>query len=148
MIYVGFGDAGIIRRFGFPFSLVLLLTFALLNRRHIGFLIAALGISLNLLPVLANGGLMPVSPANMEKSGHGEELADLELGDAVPFSKNVLLEEDDTHLQFLSDRFAWDSPGLFSVFSIGDVIIAAAFLMIVSQILLPALQRESQPSET
>lgn len=147
VIYVGFGEAAVIRRFIFPSTYVLLLAFVALNRRRIGFLVIGVGMLLNFLAIVTNGGLMPISPASMEKGGLGEELAELGPGDAVPDSKNVLLEESDTNLQWLSDRFTWGSPGPFSIFSIGDVIIGAGLIVVLVELLLPALQR-SPPDRT
>ena len=147
VIYTGFGDAAVLRRFIFPSTYVLLLAFVVLNRRRVGFLVIGVGMLLNFLAIVTNGGLMPISPASMEKAGLGEELAELGPGDAVPDSKNVLLEESDTNLQWLSDRFTWGSPGPFSVFSIGDVIIAAGLVVVLVELLLPALQR-SPPDQT
>ena len=147
VIYVGFGEAGVVRRFVFPASYVLLLAFVILNRRRVGFLVIGVGMLLNFLAIVTNSGLMPISPASMEKGGLGEELAELGPGDAVPDSKNVLLEESDTNLQWLSDRFTWGSPGPFSVFSIGDAIIGAGLIIVLVELLLPALQR-SPPDRT
>jgi len=122
-------------------SYVLLLAFIILNRRRVGFLVIGAGVLLNFLAIVTNGGLMPISPANMEKAGLGDELAKLELGDAVPFNKNVLLDESDTNLQWLTDRFTWDSPGPFPVFSIGDVIIGAGLLVVLVELVLPLIAR-------
>ena len=144
VIYAGFGDAAVLRRFLFTSSYVLLLAFVVLNRRRVGFLVIGVGMLLNFLAIVTNGGLMPISPASMEKGGLGEELAELGPGDAVPDSKNVLLEESDTNLQWLSDRFTWGSPGPFSVFSIGDAIIGAGLIIVLVELLLPALQRSSR----
>jgi len=141
VIYVGFGGAEELRRFVFPASYVLLLAFIILNRRRVGFLVIGAGTLLNFLAIVTNGGLMPISPANMEKAGLGDELAELELGDAVPLSKNVLLEEGDTGLQWLTDRFTWDSLGPFPVFSIGDVIIGAGLVVVLVELLLPLIAR-------
>jgi len=141
VIYVVFGEAEELRRFVFPASYVLLLAFIILNRRRVGLLVIGAGTLLNFLVIVTNGGLMPISPANMEKAGLGDELAKLELGDAVPVSKNVLLEESDTHLQWLTDRFVWDSPGPFSVVSIGDVIIGAGLLVVLVELFLPLIVR-------
>src|SRR3972149_2497669 len=121
VIYVGFGEAAVLRRFIFPSTYVLLLAFVILNRRRIGFLVIGAGMLLNFLAIVSHGGLLPISPASMEKGGLGEELAELRPGDAVPDSKNVLLEESDTNLQWLSDRFTWISDGPFAVFSVGDI---------------------------
>jgi hypothetical protein len=135
VIYAGFGGVAEARRFVFPMSYVLLLVFILLNRR-VGFLIIGAGMILNFLAIVTNGGLMPISPATMEKAGQEDELAERTVGDPLPLSKDVLLEEDDTNLQWLTDRFVWSSPGPFSVFSIGDAIIATGLVVVVAQILL------------
>ena len=150
VIYVGFGGAEELRRFVFPASYVLLLAFIILNRRRVGLLVIGAGTLLNFLVIVTNGGLMPISPANMEKAGLGDELAKLEVGDAVPVSKNVLLEESDTNLQWLTDRFTWDSPGPFPVFSIGDVIIGAGLLVVLIEFLLPVVYwlSRDRPSPT
>lgn len=150
VIYVGFGDAEVLRRIIFPASFVLLLTFVILNRRRIGFLVIGVGVLLNLLAIVANGGLMPISPASMEKAGLENRLAELELGDSVPDTKNVLLDESDTHLQLLSDRFAWDSPGPAPVFSIGDVIVVIGLGILLVELLFPMVQRvlRNRPSLT
>jgi lipoprotein signal peptidase len=144
VIYVGFGGAEEFRRFVFPASYLLLLAFIILNRRRLGFLVIGAGTLLNFLAIVTNGGLMPISPANMEKARLGDELAELELGDAVPVSKNVLLEESDTHLQWLTDRFAWDRLGPFPVFSVGDAIIAVGLVVILVEFLFPLIHRVSR----
>lgn len=136
VIYVGFGGAADIRRFVFPSSYVLLLVFIILNRQRVGFLIIGVGAVLNFLAIVANGGLMPISPATMEKAGLEDDLAELELGDAVPLTKNVLLDEGDTALQWLTDRLTWDFLGPFPVVSIGDVIIAAGLVVVLVELLL------------
>jgi len=141
VIYVAFGGAEELRRFVLPASYVLLLAFIIVNRRRVGFLVIGAGTLLNFLAIVTNGGLMPVSRANMVKAGLGDELAELEPGDAVSVSKNVLLEESDTNLQWLTDRFTWDSPGPLPVFSIGDVIIGVGLLVVLVELLLPFITR-------
>ena len=141
VIYAGFGDAAVLRRFIFPSSYVLLLAFVVLNRRRIGFLVIGAGMLLNFLAIVSNGGLMPVTPANAEKAGMGYKIEGVELGEAIPRSKNVLLEESDIHLRWLSDRFTWISDSPFAVFSIGDLVIAAGLVVLLLELLLPALQR-------
>ncbi len=98
---------------------------------------------LNFAVIVSNGGLMPVSPSNMEKTGRGYTLEELELGDAVPRSKNVLLEESDTNLRWLSDRFTWLSDSPFAVFSVGDAIIGAGLAVVLLELLLPKVLRVS-----
>lgn len=145
VIFVGFGELGVLRRFIFPASYILLLAFVILNWRRVGVLVIGAGMVLNFSAVVTNGGLMPISPASMERAGLQDELAELELGDPVPTSKNVLLDESDTSLQWLSDRIAWDSPGPVPVFSVGDIIIGVGLLIALGEFLLPVLvQRLSQ----
>ncbi len=139
VVFVGFGELGVLRRFVFPASYVLLLAFVVLNWRRIGILIIGAGMVLNFSAVVTNGGLMPISPASMERAGAQDKLAGLELGDPVPLSRNVLLEESDTNLQWLSDRIAWDSPGPFPVFSVGDIIIGIGLVVILVEFLLPVV---------
>jgi len=143
VIYVGFGEAGVFRRFVFPSSYVLLLAFVVLNRRRIGFLVIGAGMLLNFLAVVSNGGLMPVTPADAEKAGMGYRIEGVELGEAIPRSKNVLLEASDTHLNWLSDRFTWVSGSPFAVFSAGDIIIAAGLAIVLLEFVLAALRRSS-----
>ena len=144
VIYVGFGEAAVLRRFIFPSSYVLLVAFVIFNRRRIGFLVIGAGMLLNFAAIISNGGLMPVTPANIEGAGMAYRLDGVELGDAVPRSKNVLLEESDTNLRWLSDRFTWLSDSPFSVFSVGDIVIAAGLVVVLGELLLlPALQRGS-----
>ena len=147
VIYADFGDAAVVRRFIFPSTYVLLLAFVILNRQRIGFLVIGVGMLLNFLAIVSNGGLMPVSPSNMEKTGMGYKLEELELGEAIPRSKNVLLEESDTHLRWLSDRFTWISDSPLAVFSVGDIVIAAGLIVVLVELLVPALQR-SPPDRT
>ncbi len=141
VIFVDFGDANVLRRIIFPASFVLLVTFVVLNRWRVGFLVIGIGMLLNLSVIVANGGLMPIAPSTMERAGLEDELAELELGDSVPQTKNVLLDEGDTHLELLSDRITWGSSGPVPVFSIGDAVIGIGLIIILVELLLPKLQR-------
>jgi hypothetical protein len=120
------------------------LGFVILNWRRLGFLVIGAGLVLNFLAIVSNGGLMPISPANLESAGLGDQLAELELGDSVSQSKNVLLDESDTNLQLLSDRFTWGSPGPLPVFSLGDAVIGAGLILLLLELLLPMVLRTSQ----
>jgi hypothetical protein len=144
VVYVGFGEAEEFRRFIFPASYVFLIAFTVLNRRRLGFLVIGGGMVLNFLAIVSNGGLMPISPSAMERAGLGDELAKLDIGDAVPHTKNVLLDESDTHLQWLTDRLTWNHPGPFPVFSVGDAIIAVGLVVILVEFLLPLIHRASR----
>jgi hypothetical protein len=109
------------------------LLFAWVNRRSRLMRLLALGLVLNLAPMLANGGLMPVTPENAIRAGFAEEIARLEAGDAVPRSKDVLKAEDDTILAPLTDVIVLPRwfPGR-AVASAGDAVVATAVLLAVA----------------
>jgi hypothetical protein len=108
---------------GFSLALV----FAWLNRRWRPMQLLAAGLVMNLAAMLANGGLMPVTPENAIAAGFADEVSRLQFGDAVPRSKDVLKERAGTNLAPLTDVIvlpAW-FPGR-AVASPGDVVVAAA----------------------
>ena len=87
--------------------------FLVANRRVPGMWLVALGAALNLLVIVANGGVMPASPAAAAAAG-------LPAGDG--FENSAVL--DDPRLAFLGDVFAIPASWpLSNVFSVGDVLI-------------------------
>jgi len=104
----------------------LLVWFVVLNRGHLGVVIAGLGLGLNLVAIAANGGFMPASRAALDLAG-------------VVYSgqthNNSAVIGAGTRLGFLGDVFATPAwvPAA-NVFSVGDVLIVAgiASLMIVA----------------
>ncbi len=139
---LGFDD--IPKRLLFQISYVLLLFFVAANWRRIGILIIGLGLLLNFLPIVANGGLMPVTSESLARIDQTHRLRGLQEGDAIPNTKNVWRQRDNTHLWFLTDRIVWDNPVFFRLFSIGDVIIAGGLVITMADLFLPRLQRRSQ----
>ena len=84
-------------------SQILLLVFVWANRRRPEFWILGLGLTLNLLVIILNGGLMPISP-DMVKRLFPNELSDFwELNQRLGGSKDVVLEISATKLRWLSD---------------------------------------------
>lgn len=144
LVVVFAGPEGEWRRVVYPASFVLLLVFIVLNRRRIGFLVIGAGMLLNFLAIVANGGLMPVSPSTLVQADLERDLAGIEPGDPVPRTKNVLLEREDTNLWWLSDRLTWGSRRPFPVFSVGDVVVGAGLVVTLAELLLPALRRPSR----
>jgi len=103
-------------------TLVLIAGFCITNRRHLGLLIAGVGAALNLLAMLANGGLMPVAP-ELVLQAHGVVVG---AGQAVLFSKNVALSDDQALLALLGDRFLLPGPlQHLAIWSLGDFILIA-----------------------
>jgi len=101
-------------------SQLLLLGFVWFNRDLVGFRILGLGLILNLLVIILNGGLMPLAPETAQALYPEVSPSVWQIGSRPGMSKNILLLYEDTHLAFLSDSillpawFPWTralSPG-------------------------------------
>ena len=137
VIYTAVGQADPAPRLLILLSYVALLLFVLANRRHLGISIIGIGLLLNFLAIAANGGLMPVSPETLERAGLAHRLPELETGEPVPKTKDILLEKGDTRLWFLSDILALDNPLGVRAFSVGDTVIGAGLAVTLAQLVLP-----------
>jgi hypothetical protein len=114
-------------------STLMVLAALLRNVRLPGLGIIAVGATLNLIPILLNGGFMPSSPdAWLELTGVA----------AVPVAhySNVALIGPDTLVPFLGDIFVFPRPlPMATLFSIGDLVIAVgAVVLLVSSMRRPA----------
>jgi hypothetical protein len=95
------------------------------NWRVPGIPLAALGAALNLLAIAANGGVMPASPAALERAGMPTDEPGFQNSAAVT----------DPRLAFLGDVFAVPASWpLSNVFSVGDVLIAVGLAWGLHQI--------------
>jgi len=104
---------------------LLLAPFLVLNIRYVGTRLIMLGFTLNLLVMLANGGLMPVEMAAVQAVGKhdGQELVP---GEHIDGTKNVLLESDAIHLRPLADVIVLPVPQPFTrAISAGDIAVLA-----------------------
>ena len=90
----------------------------------------ALGLFLNLLVISANGGLMPVSPEEVASVNMLDRIENVELGQAVPGSKGVLMAPHEARLWFLSDIFVFP-PGspIARVLSVGDFLVVGGLVI-------------------
>jgi hypothetical protein len=131
-------------RIGIVVSYLLLLAFVISNLRHLAVLLLGLGLAMNFVVILANGGFMPITVETVVRSGYPERIAGIQLGETVPFSLNVLLEQSATDLWLLSDIFSVRSP-LVHAFSIGDIIIATAVVLLLVQVILGSLAGKQVP---
>jgi hypothetical protein len=139
-IYGPLGSDDLPRRILLVGSYLALMVFVAVNVRHPGLALLGIGLVLNFLPIVANEGLMPITPETLEKTGDVPE--DARVGEWVEGTKDVLLERDDVRLYVLSDRLTSDySP--FRAFSIGDLIILAGAAILTIELLLPRIRRVS-----
>lgn len=105
-------------------SQILLLAFALINRRVAGMAILTCGVALNMAVMTANGGFMPVSPQTAGNLVPENVLLELRPGDRIG-PKDILLHPQETRFEWLADRFLLPGWILYqAAFSLGDVFIA------------------------
>lgn len=143
---LGFDDAP--KRLLFELSYLLLIVFIIVNLPRPGFVIIGIGLLLNFLPIVANGGLMPVTAENLAKIEQTHRIEGRDEGDAIPYTKNVLKTRENTHFYELSDRIVWDNPVFFRVFSIGDIVIVGGLAVLLGDLFLPRLQRANGEMRT
>jgi hypothetical protein len=117
-------------------SQLLLLFFAWQNRRQPGFWALGLGVALNWLVIVLNGGWMPISPATLQRMYPTIAPDTWQIGSRLGVSKDMILPQATTRLGWLADRFvlpAWVPPRHRVAFSLGDIFIAlGAFLLMWS----------------
>lgn len=112
-------------------SLALLLLVVLANRSLAGMKVLGLGLLLNSIVIIGNGGFMPVSVEAMRQVGLEEEIKLMQ--EQGRSAKGVLMTSE-TRFDFLGDRWYIDLPVVRTkIFSIGDVFIALGAFILVSQ---------------
>jgi len=84
-------------------SQLVLLVFIWFNRDKIGIWILGLGLILNLLVIILNKGLMPISLETVTSLFPEIPLSDWQIGARPGMSKNILLPARDIRLAWLSD---------------------------------------------
>jgi hypothetical protein len=105
-------------------SQALLLVFAWVNRRQPGLWLLGAGLVSNLSAIIANGGLMPVSPEVVAQLLPDQPAGTWQLGERIGWS--VILSRSATRLWWLSDHLlmpAW--MPYRKALSVGDLFIAA-----------------------
>jgi hypothetical protein len=105
-------------------SHILLLVVVWQNRHLAGVKLIGLGLLLNFLVMVVNGGFMPITPGTLEQIGYDSNATQLETGYIVGRTKNVVAEPGDARLWFLSDIMVIPKPfPIPAALSVGDVLI-------------------------
>lgn len=116
----------------------------LLNRHIAGAKLFALGIILNTLVMVANGGWMPVTPETYQFVHPGQST---EIYAYPPKSKNIILPRSGTTMWLLSDNIPITLPWRRNAVSIGDVLMIVAIGQFLFQS-TAAKQQARNPLET
>ena len=124
-------------------SLVMLASYALMivvlwtNRQLAGIPLVGVGMLLNLLVMVLNGGWMPISPDALTRLGRMDRVTSFAGVAKVRGAKNVLLTPAETRLWWLSDIFVIPAPfPVPSAFSVGDILIAMGVFWLLQAALL------------
>ncbi|MGI6705537.1 MAG: DUF5317 domain-containing protein [Clostridia bacterium] len=108
-------------------SYILLIAFLFLNRKNRCLWIIGMGICLNGLVILLNGGYMPTHPEKLSDTSMNRFVAPLQEGNAV---HNSISMDQNTLLPWLGDIFSLPSwLPLSNVFSIGDILIGMGIFL-------------------
>ncbi len=115
-------------------SQIALLLFAWRNRHSWAFWIMGAGLAINLAAIVANGGLMPISPETLHQLVPQHPLDFWPVGERLPGTKDIILASDNIRLPWFVDRFttpAWYSQA--TAFSLGDVMLAVGVFFFLWQ---------------
>lgn len=129
-------------------SYLLVVAVVVLNRRLAGLPVIGLGLGLNLLVMLANGGFMPVTMEAVERAGMAHLALGLEAGARLMATKDIILPAEATRLWVLSDIFVVPPPLPFrTVFSLGDLFLAAGVFVLFQRAMRPRADLLAQANE-
>jgi hypothetical protein len=128
------GLAGGVRRTIFFATTALLVGLALHFRRFWGAWLVAAGILMNLIPMAAHGGSMPIDYEIIAESGAFPDVTRDDIGKQSSYGKDIVLEREDIHFYTLSDRYVVELPAYgANIYSLGDFILFAGLGLIVIQ---------------
>jgi len=118
----------------FLLSHLLLLVFIWLNRHILGVKVIGIGLALNLLIILINGGFMPIAPETLVKINAGTVVTDWPHGIHYGFSKDIILIKETTRLWIFSDILVLPPPLPIPVaFSVGDILISIGIIALLAE---------------
>ncbi len=132
------GDQATVRRVLFLATTALLVLLLLHFRRFAGAWLIAAGIVLNVIPMAAHGGLMPIAYEVVHDSGDFPQITEANIGYQLKGSKDIVLKRTDVRVYVLSDRFPLTVPGYKpNIYSAGDFVMFAGLgIVFVEGVLL------------
>jgi len=127
----------------FLVSHLLLLVFVWQNRRLLAIQILGVGVILNLLVTLINGGFMPISPETLAQINPGSSAEQWTVGYHYGRSKDAILLREETQLWMLSDMLVLPPPFPWpTAFSLGDLLLALGIVVLLQG---PGRGRKEEP---
>jgi hypothetical protein len=134
-----------LRRAIFYVTTVILIGLALMLRHYVGAWLVAAGITMNLIPIAAHDGLMPVAWEVIRDSGEWPELTEADIGGQVPNSKDIILWRDDIRFEALSDRYLITLPWYgANIYSLGDFFVFAGVFATAAQVVVELVRPPGQ----
>jgi len=125
-------------------SLALFSVFAWRNRHLSGMPVLLAGLALNFVVIATNGGWMPISPQTASRLTGSDVLGLISLGSRFG-QKDILLLSQNTHFEFLADRFLLPDWIPYKVaFSVGDVLVSLGIFWLLAH---PSVKARIEPRE-
>ena len=131
---------------GLWLSHLLLIVVVAANWRFWSIRILGLGLVLNLVAMGVNGGLMPVTPETLDEAGLSHLATEIEIGDHIPGTKDVLFERSSVRLYPITDILVVSFPSS-RAYSPGDVLVFLGFVAVLVELAGRACRRKRLPSE-
>ena len=92
--------------------------------------ILVVGATMNLLPIVAHGGFMPISYEVVSRTDAAADFSEEDIGEPAGHSKDILLWREDIRFEALSDRHVLTLPGLpDNIYSAGDAVLLGGLFL-------------------
>jgi hypothetical protein len=103
------------------------------HRGRIGVWVIFVGLAANLSPILANGGLMPITSHTVTEAVGAERAAEYEVGTWIRGSKDVLVREGEGRLLPLGDSIIIRIGASGMAASPGDIVVWTGVLVLAAE---------------